>query len=103
ERLEASGELAARRQRHAEFYRRLAAEAERAIWGADGPAWLRGVAGELGNIRAVVEWGLATPDQLDVALATVADLVTFWARTGRVHEGRTHLEHLMVANGREAP
>jgi predicted ATPase len=99
--LQASDELEALRRRHAEFYRRLAAEAERAIWGVDGPGWLTALSCEVGNLRAVVEWGLASADHLEVALATVADLVIFWKRTGRVQEGSLHLQHLLAAGGRQ--
>ncbi|HEY1298620.1 MAG TPA: helix-turn-helix domain-containing protein, partial [Chloroflexota bacterium] len=100
ERLEDSGELLDLRLKHATFYRDLAAEAKRAIWSADAARWLGDISAELGNVRAVVDWSLSGPDRVDLGLDTVAELVRFWSLTGRVSEGRLHLQRLLEAGGR---
>jgi predicted ATPase len=73
ERLEASGETAQVRTRHAEHYTDFAARAAAGLKGAHERAWLGRVERELDNLRAAVMWSLASGDT-HLACACVREL-----------------------------
>lgn len=76
ERLEARGdERAAIRQRHAEFFLKLAKEASRELKGGDQALWLNRLELEHDNLRAALRWTLA--NHLDLALQLSSGLVRF--------------------------
>ena len=60
ERLEASGETALLRTRHAAYYTQFAQQAGAGLKGPDERAWLTRVEDEIENLRAAVMWSLAS-------------------------------------------
>jgi predicted ATPase/class 3 adenylate cyclase len=89
ERLLASGEPAAVRDRHLAFYSGLAAAAEPALHHPDQAAWIARLEVELDNLRAAMGWAMGVRPL--AALETAAHLREFWTRRGMATEGRRWL------------
>ncbi len=85
EQLLAAGEASTLRDRHFDFYTRLAAEAEPHLKGAEMIAWLNRLEREIDNIRAALEWGLENcrPEAGHLA----RDLLFYWIGRGMDSEG----------------
>jgi non-specific serine/threonine protein kinase len=102
ERLEASGEAAAVRRRHAGY---CLAVAERAAPGLEGPeqvAWLERLEAEHDDLRAALRWALEAGDaQHGQRLAGA--LGWFWWVRGYLTEGRAWLAGLLGLPGAAAP
>ena len=102
ERLHESGEVDLMRTLHAEHYLALAEAAESEL---DGPqqtelmAWLEN---EHDNLRAVLDWALAS-DAFTLALQLSAALARFWGALGYLSEGRRWLEAAIAPASRESP
>ncbi len=75
ERLVASGDAEAVRERHARHFAAFAREAGRGLWSGDEIAWAQRVEADLGNIRAAVSWAVAA-GETDLAMRIAAALVT---------------------------
>jgi predicted ATPase len=75
ERLVASGDADAVRERHARYFAAFAREAGRGLWSGDEIAWAKRVEADLGNIRAAVSWAVAA-GETDLAMRIAAALVT---------------------------
>jgi predicted ATPase/class 3 adenylate cyclase len=86
EKLLASGESAAVRDRHLTFFAAVAAACETALHARDQAAWLVRLDTELDNLRAAMAW--ASSSQPLVALQMAAHLREFWTRRGLATEGR---------------
>ena len=95
--LEATPEVADLRNRHRDFYRSLVAEAHEAALDGDHEVWLDLLETDLDNLRAAIEWSLATEDA-DAALELVAGTGTLWAQ-GRYNEGRQWFERSLALDG----
>jgi predicted ATPase/DNA-binding SARP family transcriptional activator/DNA-binding CsgD family transcriptional regulator len=110
ERLEAAAETAAgpdqmeaARRRHAAWYLALAEEAEPKLVGAEQAGWLDRLETEHDNLRAALEWFLATdPGEVEKGLRLAGALGEFWRVRGHLSEGLRWLETALV-NGEEAP
>ena len=113
EQLEASGEAATIRRRHAEYVLSLAQAAEPRLLGPEQQVWLNRLERELDNIRAVLAWSrLLDPidgDDLRPALSAAelglrlaGALSWFWYIRCHLLEGRRWLEP-MLATSDEMP
>src|SRR6266446_2289782 len=100
--LEALGvnqELEMARQSHAEYYLRLAEEAEEHLEGTEQAVWLERLEREYANLRAALQWMLEQHAH-EMALRLSGALFHFWEGHGHLHEGRTFLERAL-ASGQE--
>jgi predicted ATPase/DNA-binding CsgD family transcriptional regulator/DNA-binding XRE family transcriptional regulator len=98
EQLEASGEAATARARHATHYRALATAATAPLLGADQPVWLARLAPEMNNLRAAVRALLDGGDAVGAIELTWA-LWRFWRLTGRQHEAGRWAEEALAGGG----
>ena len=110
ERLEATGEAAEIRRRHAEYYLGLMAAYEHPLlvgqraWPKN---WIEGLLGEFDNLRAALAWSQEEARQgrseaVHRALQTAPALSNVWARRGHLSEGRRWLEW-MLGESADAP
>ena len=83
--LEASGDGATLRQRHARYFLTLAETAEPALRGPTQATWLRQLQVEDHNLRAVLRWSCAS-NNAELALRMVGALWQFWLLHGRFQE-----------------
>jgi predicted ATPase len=90
DRLKESGEGDEIRRAHAEFFLRLAAEAEPHLIGPGQKQWLDRVEQEHDHLRAALRWTLAKEPELARSIA--AQLCRFWYVRGYLSEGRRWLE-----------
>ena len=100
ERLAASGEEPAIRERHAASCLGLAERAEPALLGPDQIAWLDRLEAELPNLRAALAW-LRDAGDAERGLRLAAALWTFWVVRDRVPEGRRWLETFLATGAVE--
>jgi predicted ATPase/class 3 adenylate cyclase len=84
------------RQRHAQYYLRLAELAEPQLTGADQAAWLKQIERDHDNLRAALGWALERASPA-LALRFGAALWRFWYLRGYLSEGRVWLERVLVA------
>lgn len=90
ERLEASAEAPALRERHASAMHALAEQAARGLGSHAQLAWLARLERELDNMRAALAWALAgRRTEMSLQLATA--LWRYWVFTATVDEGRSWL------------
>jgi predicted ATPase/DNA-binding XRE family transcriptional regulator/Tfp pilus assembly protein PilF len=94
ERLEARGERAALRERHARYYVALMEGVARLLTGPDQVAGFGRLDQELGNLRAALAW--ARHESVEVGLRIAGKLWLFWLRRGYLREGRDWLEELLA-------
>jgi len=102
EELEASGEEAATRQAHADFYFSLAEEANPELTGPDQGIWLDRLEAEHGNFRNAIEWLLAH-GKSETVLEFGWLLWHFWVRHGHLREGGDWLERGLIASEHTSP
>ena len=109
ERLEASGEAAVLRQRHARSYLALAEEAELKLRGAEQALWLDRLEAEHDNLRAALAWAQAEltdatggPARAELGLRLAGALLWFWLVRGYVSEGHRWLQAALAAPGQVA-
>jgi predicted ATPase len=95
ERLEQTGEVAQLRQRHCDWYRELARDAEAGWFSARQVQWLDRVQRELSNLREALEFSISEGDQ--AGLDFVADLHQFWFLRGPFSEARRWLDRALAA------
>jgi predicted ATPase/class 3 adenylate cyclase len=96
ERLEASGDAADVRRRHADYFLALAERAEPALKGADQPAWLRRLEDDHDNLRSSLDWCLELGEP-ELALRLAGALWLFWYMHGHVTEARRWLRLALEA------
>ena len=100
EKLEASGEGNALRDRHAQHFLDLAEEAEPHVRDEvleDGEEWLNRLERELDNLRAALD-GLENGNDSQRVLRLAGALSDFWAGRGHVGEGRRRLESALLSD-----
>ena len=95
ERLEASSEAEALRQRHTDYFLALAEQAAPHLVGPEQQRWLARVQHEQDNLRAALEWS-ASRDGSMQAVRLVGALLWFWVLHYHVHEARTWFECLLA-------
>jgi predicted ATPase/DNA-binding SARP family transcriptional activator/DNA-binding CsgD family transcriptional regulator len=91
EKLEESGEAAAVRRRHAEFFLALVEEEPEAFKGLQPPEWTRRLEEEHDNLRAALAWSLES-DEAELGLRLAGASHPFWSKQGNYSEGRRWLE-----------
>ncbi len=96
ERLQASGEVAAARGRHLDWYLGLAERAEPELHGPDQVGWLDRLEMEHDNLRAALEWTKTEERGAETGLRLAGALHQFWAMRGYLSEGREWLEGVVA-------
>jgi len=91
EKLAQSGQTARIRTRHRDWYRMLAEQGGVELTGAEQTAWLSTLEQEHDNLRAALDWSIATRDG-DAALRLAVGLRRFWLERGHLTEGRRRLQ-----------
>ena len=91
ERLIESGEEAALRLAHADYYLALAEEAARAMRGPDERRWIQQLEAEQSNLRAALTWYFDGAD-VQTGLRLVVALSYFWYIEGHAPEGHHWIE-----------
>src|SRR3989440_10771498 len=103
EQLAQSGELETTRQAHAEYYLRLAEEAQPSLMATEQGRWLARLEQEHENLRAALFWLLEqarvereqNKQQAEQALRLCTALSWFWSIRGYSREGQTFLEQAL--------
>ncbi|WP_433164100.1 BTAD domain-containing putative transcriptional regulator [Kribbella sp. CA-247076] len=93
ERLAEAGEEAATRRRHADYYLRLAQQAEEKLRGPEQRTWLHRLDQEAANFRAALETG--------PPLKVVNALAWYWYLRGRHGEARRSIAAALAAPGQD--
>ena len=97
EQLVMAGEENGVREQASTYFRGLAERAASHIRGEDGPAWMHSLEEEMDNIRAVLEWSLASGQiEPGMRLAWAMFRIWYW-HPKYVREGRRWLEALLAA------
>jgi predicted ATPase len=91
EKLEASAQVAALRNRHAEYFLELSEAAHSARFGPAQSAWTQRLEAEQGNLRSALAWCIEQT-QAEAVLKLTSALRWFWDQRGRYSEGRRWLE-----------
>jgi predicted ATPase/DNA-binding CsgD family transcriptional regulator len=95
EKLVESGETEDIRRRHAEYFARLAAQAESELFAAKQGYWIARLRCEHDNLRAALAWSLEGADFV-LGSQIVGTLQEFWYREGFIVEGLRWTEHALV-------
>ncbi len=101
EKLEAGGEEAQLRRRHAVYFATLAEEAELHLRGPHVTEWLSRLDEELPNLRAALRWAESDPEDSEIAVRLSSALGLVWGITQRLSEERTQLSAMMDRAGYE--
>jgi predicted ATPase len=100
--LEASGESAAVRARHAQYFTHVAEEAEpRLLAPPDRDPWFARLDGMEDNIRAALSWSLGAGGALDLAVGLGGALGWYWLMSGRLAEGQSWFDQIIGRRGPE--
>jgi tetratricopeptide (TPR) repeat protein len=103
ERLTESGEEDAVRGRHADFFLRLAEDAEPKLRERDHRAWLARLRREHDNLRAALAWYRESERGGEAGVRLAAALLLFWFRHGYFGEGEEFVRAALAAgSGRES-
>jgi non-specific serine/threonine protein kinase len=104
EQLEAGGEGAAARGRHAAYFVELAEAAEPKLMSTEQRAWQISLAAEHNNIQVALDW-LASPEAeavvdrpRELGLRLAGALWRYWEVRGSLAEGQAHLEPLLAGS-----
>ncbi|MEV6496606.1 ATP-binding protein [Streptomyces prunicolor] len=89
------------RARHAAYYLDLAEQAWEGYRGPEQPEWLNRLETEHSNLRAALDWQLATHD-IDGAIRLAGALAPFWDLRGHYAEGHVWLERALTADAATA-
>src|SRR6266550_4585653 len=90
EQLEQSDEAAATKDRHVQAFIALVQQAQPYVFGSRRKEWLDRLEMEDDNLRAALDWTLATGDAKNAMLLS-ACLWRFWQMRGHIHEGRARV------------
>jgi predicted ATPase len=96
EQLQASGEVATVQQRHADYFLRVALEADPHMFGPEREVWMERLDREDANLRAALSWSKADGNAVQTGLRLVGALSFYWFLRGSVREGRTWLEGMLA-------
>ena len=95
EQLEASGEAATVQERHADYFLRLAEEADPQMFGPEREGWMERLDREEANLRAALAWSKADRNAVQTGLRLVGALAFYWSLRDSVREGRTWSEGML--------
>jgi predicted ATPase len=95
EQLEASGELAMVRQRHATFFVALAEDAEPDLLTGRQVEWVRRLEADYDNLRAVMAWSRDGRIDRALGLRLAGALAWFWVLSGVAWEARGWVETML--------
>jgi non-specific serine/threonine protein kinase len=95
EKLRESGEEEIMRAQHSRCFRRLAEEAQPHLHGSEQALWVDRLETEHDNLRAALEWTLAS-GRTEEAAATCVALTEFWWQRGWIQEGRDALARCLA-------
>jgi tetratricopeptide (TPR) repeat protein len=98
DRLTEVGEVAALRQRHAEYFTAWTEQAERELNGPNQVLWLASLERNIDNLRSGLTWLLAS-HQVVLAARMACSLAGFWRRHGHYSEGRGWLHRVLELMG----
>ncbi|TAH52462.1 MAG: adenylate/guanylate cyclase domain-containing protein [Chloroflexota bacterium] len=102
EKLNEAGEDEIVRDRHLQFFLKIANNSEHHLRGSDPIEWLEQVEAEYDNLRAVMDWCQKSPLRVASALQFVSALGDFWLDRGFLTEGRERIvDTLASANSLE--
>jgi predicted ATPase len=97
EQLEASGEAARTRRRHAEFFRDLAIRAEPMLLGTpERRTWTARLERAHDNMRAALAWSASAGGELAAGVALAGALGWFWLVSGRLQEAQSWCAELLA-------
>jgi predicted ATPase len=97
EQLQESREEAAVQEWHAQYFLRLAEEAEPYLYRpAERDSWLERLESEEANLRVALAWCEARQDRVETGLRLAGALAFSWYLRGTLHEGRTWLQALLA-------
>jgi len=102
EQLDATGDLAATRQGHAEYFASLADAARHELRGRDWQLWLKRLAVENDNLWAALTYARTAPAP-GIAIRLGAGVGWYFALAERVSEGRRFVELALAAASEDAP
>jgi len=102
ERLDESGEADVMRARHGTYYLQMAEDAHEGLRGATGPIWRDRLTVELGNLRAALDWYVATGNA-DAALSLASGIAWLWYINGDFAEGARWLGDVLGTKGPGRP
>ena len=91
ERLQEAGESAGARNRHLEYYLRLATQADPELRGSEPEVWLDRLEVEHDNFRAALDWCQANSDLAAAGIELTSALWRFWDIRGYLSQGREQL------------
>ncbi|WP_431907415.1 ATP-binding protein [Nonomuraea jabiensis] len=103
DRLRESGDEAALRARHRDWFADLAGRGQREWFGPDQVAWFNRLRAEHGNIRSALDYCLTTPGEAVRGLAIATGLRFYWIATGSLREPRDWLDRLLAADPATGP
>ena len=92
EKLDLSGQAGAVQSRHRDFFLALAETTSPLLTGPEQATWLLRLDAERDNLRAALDWSLATDGETSGALRLCAALNRFWWMRGPLSEGRRSVE-----------
>lgn len=102
EQLNISGEAELLRERHLNYYLKLAQAAQPELENVQSQVWLERLDQEHDNLRAALQWALERENQKDSAVTLAATLGIFWKNRGYWSEGRRWL-NAALAHGNASP
>jgi len=98
ERLEASGEVAELRQRHAAYYLGLAESAGVTPWGTIASDSLNRLAQEHDNVRSALAWSPGGAEAGDLVARLAAAMAYFWYYRGHFAEGQHWIQGVLATD-----
>ena len=103
EHLNSSAEAELLRERHLNYYLKLAQIAQPELENAQSQVWLERLDQEHDNLRAALQWALERENQRDTAVTLAATLGIFWKNRGYWSEGRRWLNAALAHGGNASP
>jgi predicted ATPase/DNA-binding CsgD family transcriptional regulator len=96
-RLEAEGDEATIRRRHRDYYLQVAAQSVVKQFAPEQAEWYGKVQQDYPDLRAAMEYCLASPGEGQHGLRMAADLLYHWIRSYYLNEGRRFLDRLLAS------
>jgi predicted ATPase/transcriptional regulator with XRE-family HTH domain len=103
EQLQASGELALARRRHASFYLSLTEAAEPKLLNWEQVHWVRRLEVEYDNLRAVMAWSRDGSIDDELGLRLAGALAWFWVLSGVAWEARGWVDAMLTVPSAASP